>query len=304
MRYSIEQLEAFVLSAQLGSFSAAARKLGKTQSTISFAIANLEADFGVALFDRSSRNPRLTVKGQKLLIDAAALLERCLSLEGHADNLVGDTVAALTLAIEVPHRTVMQVLSEFAQEFPYVDLAIRQPMDGDVSDLVLKGQAELGVAFSQPNYPQDLEFQQVGKLIMVHVVHHNHPLSNNDQVSFADMNRYRRLAFTAHTTKLPSTEYLRTTQTWEAESYFAILEMVKAGLGWATLPRQLILNELEQGELIELQIDAYPFTDWLVGVDLIWERKRPSSRPERWLRDQLKNNQIYELDRRGQSTIR
>ncbi|WP_134928929.1 LysR family transcriptional regulator, partial [Pseudomonas protegens] len=47
MRFSLEQLQMFVQAAQTGSFSAAARKLGKTQSTVSVAIANLEADLGV-----------------------------------------------------------------------------------------------------------------------------------------------------------------------------------------------------------------------------------------------------------------
>lgn len=48
---------AFVEAAALGSFSAAARKLNKSQPTISIAIANLEADVGCQLFDRSGRHP-------------------------------------------------------------------------------------------------------------------------------------------------------------------------------------------------------------------------------------------------------
>lgn len=51
----------------LGSFSAAARKLGKSQSTVSTAIANLEIDLGLNLFDRSSRKPMLTEHGRVVL---------------------------------------------------------------------------------------------------------------------------------------------------------------------------------------------------------------------------------------------
>lgn len=58
MRYSPEALVAFVEAASLGSFSAAARKLRKSQSTISIAIANFEADVGCPLFDRGGRHPR------------------------------------------------------------------------------------------------------------------------------------------------------------------------------------------------------------------------------------------------------
>ncbi|MFT5236303.1 MAG: DNA-binding transcriptional LysR family regulator, partial [Shewanella sp.] len=54
MNWSLNQLEAFVLSVRHGSFSAAARKLGRAQSRISTAISNLEADLGFELFDRSA----------------------------------------------------------------------------------------------------------------------------------------------------------------------------------------------------------------------------------------------------------
>lgn len=63
MRYSPEALTAFVEAVDCGSFSAAARRLRKSQSTISTAIANLEADLGVTLFDRATRQPTLTPQG-------------------------------------------------------------------------------------------------------------------------------------------------------------------------------------------------------------------------------------------------
>ncbi|MDN6634081.1 MAG: LysR family transcriptional regulator, partial [Enterobacterales bacterium] len=56
MRYSPEALNAFVETVSAGSFSAAARRLHKSQSTVSTAIANLEDDLGVTLFDRSARD--------------------------------------------------------------------------------------------------------------------------------------------------------------------------------------------------------------------------------------------------------
>ncbi|CAG2141125.1 putative HTH-type transcriptional regulator YahB [Cupriavidus numazuensis] len=304
MRFSLEQLQVFALVVQTGSFSATARRLGKTQSTISSAIGNLEIDLGVALFDRTSRNPSLTEAGRTLLAEATAVLERCLSLEAHAASLADDNPAELTLAIEIPYNTVMPVLLDFERAFPYVDLTIRNPVYGDVSDLVLKGEAELGIAFAQPDYPAELAFTQLGKLIMVHVTHPSHPLASLDQVSFADLHAYRRLAFSAHANKLPTTEYLRSTRTWQAESYLALMEMVSNGLGWATLPRQLIRDALDKGELVELQLAAYPHTDWLVGVDLLWRKSGRPGRADRWLRERLQQHMVFEVAQGGQRTTR
>ncbi|MDH4581630.1 LysR family transcriptional regulator [Pseudomonas sp. BN415] len=302
MRFSLDQLQVLVTAAQAGSFSAAARRLGRTQSTVSAAIANLETDLGVELFDRSTRIPTLTAAGQKLLLEAEAVLERCLALEGHADSLTEETEPSLTLAIEVPYNTVMPVLCEFEQAFPYVDLIVRHPVHGDVAGMVQKGEVEMGIAFSQPEYPRELEFQQLGKLIMVHVTHPGHPLAQLPRVRFADLHAHRRLAFSAHASKLPSSEYLRATRLWQAESYMALLEMVRASVGWATLPRQLIHRDLANGDLVELQLEAYPHTDWLVGVDLLWPRRQGRGKAKRWLRERLMRNKVFELDRQGKAT--
>ena len=70
MAYSLEQLQIFAAIDKAGSFSGAARLLGRTQSSVSTAIANLEADWNVALFDRSSKVPVMTESGRRLLREA------------------------------------------------------------------------------------------------------------------------------------------------------------------------------------------------------------------------------------------
>ena len=72
MNWTIEQLRAFVAAAEKGSFSAAARSLGRAQSVVSTHIAMLEDILGVELFDRSFRSPVLTEAGRDLLPEANA----------------------------------------------------------------------------------------------------------------------------------------------------------------------------------------------------------------------------------------
>lgn len=288
MRYSFEQLEVFSQVAKSGSFSAAARRLGKTQSTISTAIANLEVDLGVALFDRRSKVPALTPAGQQLLSQAEAVLERCRVLEGHAASLGSGTEARLTLAIEVPYGALMAPLKEFAQRFAFVELDIRHPLHGDVSQLVLAGQAQLGVAIAQLGYPGEIGFSRMGDLVLTHVVGRGHPLATLGKVGFSDLHAHRRLAFRAHNQSLPTSEYLRAPQCWQAESYQALLEMARCGLGWASLPRQMIKRELAAGDLVELQLDAYPNTDWLLGVDVLWLKAAGLGPAAAWLKTRLR----------------
>ena len=84
MHWTIEQLKAFIAAAETGSFSAASRKLGKAQSRISTAIANLEIDLGFELFDRSGKYPVLTESGKQMLIDAEAIMQQCQRMNARA----------------------------------------------------------------------------------------------------------------------------------------------------------------------------------------------------------------------------
>lgn len=300
----MEQVEAFVLTAEHGSFSAAARALGRTQSTISSAISYLEISLGTELFDRSTRVPSLTEAGRTLLLEARALYDRAVTFERHGDALADEQAASITLAVGIPPEQIMPVLEEFAEMFPHTDVIIRNPDRGDASRLVLADEADLGIAFLLPEYPKALGFHQMGKLLMTHVAHRDHPLAQVATPSFDELRGYRHLAYISHSSALPTSEYLQSTQTWHTDSYEALTALARSGLGWATLPRQLVLDEIRSGELVELRLDAYPFTDWIVSVDLIWRRGRRFGTVETWLLDRFRHHRVHELAADGQDTIR
>ncbi|UKA48972.1 LysR family transcriptional regulator [Arthrobacter sp. FW305-123] len=302
MRHSLDQVEAFVMSCKWGSFSAAARALGRSQSTISASVANLEIALGLELFDRSTRIPTLTAAGETMLVEALAVYDRCQALESHADAMSEGDPASLTIAAGIPHKNLVPVLRDFAEKFPHTDIIIRNPEKGDVANLVQRGEAALGVAFAQPRYVREIQFHQMGKLILTHVAHAEHPLAAKRTVSFDDLREHRHIVYTAHAASLPTTEYLQSTQVWSADNYDALIEMASAGLGWATLPRQLILDQIGSGQLVELQLEAYPYTDWLVSVDLLSLKGRRIGKAESWLLTRMQSHKIQELTRHGQPT--
>jgi DNA-binding transcriptional LysR family regulator len=84
---SQEVLQAFVQAATQGSFSAAARKLGRSQSTVSAAVASLEIDLNLTLFDRTTRKPTLTPAGYVMLQRAEDILAATSRLEMAASQL-------------------------------------------------------------------------------------------------------------------------------------------------------------------------------------------------------------------------
>ncbi|HBY5350505.1 TPA: LysR family transcriptional regulator, partial [Klebsiella pneumoniae] len=123
MRYSPEALTAFVEAVDSGSFSAAARRLRKSQSTISTAIANLEADLGVILFDRATRQPTLTPQGEQVLSYVKAILAASERLDELAVSLSGETEPRLTFVLsDTLHPDVLEdLLVQFDRRFPHTE---------------------------------------------------------------------------------------------------------------------------------------------------------------------------------------
>ena len=76
---TLDQLRTFIAAVDEGSFSAAGRKLRRAQSVVSQTLANLEAQLGVKLFDRTARYPQLTDAGKSLLLDARPWLTRSMA---------------------------------------------------------------------------------------------------------------------------------------------------------------------------------------------------------------------------------
>ncbi len=71
---TLDQIAVFLAIVESGSFAAAARKLGRATSVISYAVANLESLLGVTLFERAgARKPQLTDAGRAILSDSRGI---------------------------------------------------------------------------------------------------------------------------------------------------------------------------------------------------------------------------------------
>ena len=123
---NLDHLSMFVEVADLGSFSACARNSGKVQSAISQGIASLEAEIGVDLFDRSTRKPKLTAAGERLLTYAQVILQQNNEFSTVAKSILKKEESKLTLAIDlnVYLPSISDILYAFSQKFPSTNLDV------------------------------------------------------------------------------------------------------------------------------------------------------------------------------------
>lgn len=288
MSVSLEQLAAFVTTVDSGSFSAAARRLGRAQSAISTHVANLEVDLGVQLFSRHGRTPVLTPAGERLLQEARVVLDRREHLMGVARALEEGVENKLVVAIDelYPEQALGPVFSEFARVFPHVEMEILFPLMEDVGDLVQAGAAQLGVMWQQNRMPPTLQFQTIGRVPLKLVCGRQHPLAQCGAVVWEDLKRYRQILVAARGQNREK-QYLRVAgEVWWVESHWVILELVKHGIGWAFVSDHVLEASPTAPDIVvpPLQFDT---SDRLVPLAVVWDRRHPQGAAARWLRQRL-----------------
>lgn len=293
MSLSLESLQLLVAAADSGSFSAAARRLGKAQSAVSTGIANLEIDLGLTLFDRSGRLPRLTAPGERMVAEARALLAQQAQLQALAAELAAGIEARLTLAIDddslLPWLT--PVLEQLAAAYPLLELELLFPMMEDLSDMLLTGRAQLAIGYQGLVTPVALTRFGLGRMAMPLVVAPDHPLTRLSAPGLEDLRQHRQLMVTA---RQPGTERERfrlSTAIWWVEGDLGVLELVKRGLGWATVPAFLLTEALAHGDVVCLPDEALPPIPEL-SIELLWHSARPLGPAAQWLRETLQAHRL------------
>lgn len=276
---SHEVLLAFVQAATQGSFSAAARKLGRSQSTISAAVASLEIDLNLVLFDRSSRKPSLTPAGHVMLQRAEEILAATSRLKMTASQLSEGIEAKLTVAISDTYQSdrFEAVLSAFEQRYPDLELECLIAECDDLIALVQRGRAHVAFAEMKDSYPPSLVSSTVEERTEIALfVSPAHPLAALDHIDQHVLQQHRELRLATIVNPYESRAKGRV---WSAPSYLMLLEMAQGGFGWASLPRWLV-ERYGQGSLQELQVRGWPKP---VFVDALWSRQYPPGPAGSWL---------------------
>lgn len=293
MKLSLESLQWLVVVAERGSFSAAARVLGKAQSAVSTAIANLEIDLGLTLFDRSGRLPRLTLAGDRMVAEARALLAQQGQLQAVAAELAAGIEARLTLAIDDGSLLpwLAPVLEQLAGRYPSLELELLFPMMEDLDEMLLSGRAQLGVGYQGMTTPAALARFGLGQMAMPLVVAPGHPLAQMAAPALADLGRYRQLLVTGRQPGVERERFRLSTTIWWAEGDLSVLELVKRGLGWASVPAFLLTDALARGEVVRLPDAALPPIPAL-PIELLWPSARALGPAAQWLRQALQAHRL------------
>lgn len=289
MSISLELLQAFSQAASLGSFSAAARKLGKSQSSISEAIAKLEIDLGVTLFDRQGRQATLTEAGAKLLSYVDNIFNASDQFNRVANQLASGLEPQLTLAFSDTYQTEQYTncLQELNQYYPELAFECIVAEHDDILNLVSTGRADLGLLITQSHYAADIAYSRIPQQVDFGLfVAKTHPLAKFNKLTYQQLAEHRLIHVkTTSALELPNHlfDIINPTRYWAASNYLLVLEMVVDGFGWAELPHELVKN-FANNKLVELQVLGWPYN---MSIDVVWSRKQKLGQAGNWLLEKL-----------------
>ncbi|MFC0250975.1 LysR family transcriptional regulator [Massilia consociata] len=280
MAFDLDNLKVFLAAVDHGSFSAAARSLRRVPSAVSMAIANLEAELGLQLFDRSGREPRPTAHAAVLVPQARVLVEQLQRLNNHAVSLTQGVEAGLTIALvpelmaAVPWSEALRLL---AHDFPLLKVEVLTAPQADALAMLKSGRADLALVYERYGSEGHEAFDEVADERLVAVAAPGHPMVERMEqggIRNEDLHSERQVVVAGRDTEQVDKRIEVSRLQWRVDHPAAALALVKAGLGWAWLPSGFVHESVQRGELVELR--TVNFTNVLrFFVDIIWTTERP-----------------------------
>ncbi|MEY9753693.1 LysR family transcriptional regulator [Bradyrhizobium yuanmingense] len=259
---TLDQLRTFVTVAESGSFRSAAARLSRVQSAISHAIANLEAELGLALFDRTGHRPVLTPEGQSLLANARDILLRVDAMRARARGLGEGVELELSLTIDTlfPIGMVGAALTKMRAAYPSVSIRLAvEPLGGPIASLIDK-RSSLAIVVGEDFRDPRIAVEAVSSVEQVAVVSVEHPLArrqSRNRISLQDLADHLQIVLSDPT---PLTEGrmfgVLSPQTCRVTNQDTKHAMILAGLGWGRLPFWLVERDLRERRLVRLATTA------------------------------------------------
>jgi DNA-binding transcriptional LysR family regulator len=284
----LQAIRYFLAVADEGSFRRAAERVGVSQPAVSQAIAQLEGELDVRLFDRASRRVSLTPDGRQFLEPARRALAEFEGLRGHLDRSRGIVRGRLEIGTtDVASIYVLpKVYREFRGRYPDVELSVRVEGTESLLRQLREGAIEVAIIslsvaerlaklpgpgfVSKPLFREELLF----------LLASGHPLAGRRTVTLRDLAETPLITFKSDSITRRAVDDLVREHglvpriAMEMSSPEAIKKLVEVGLGASILPAQSVRAELAAGTLIAPRVSGVQLRR-VLGV--VWDGRHTLS---------------------------
>jgi DNA-binding transcriptional LysR family regulator len=302
---TLSSIESFVRSAELGSFSAAARRLSLTPGGVSKNVAKLEADLGVRLLHRSTRSLTLTEAGEQFLAQVSGGLDAIQSAIASTSTVAGQPAGTLKvgMAMAFGRDHILPLLGEFLQSYPAIKPDWR--FDNRQVDLIGEG-FDVAIGGGIDIAP-GVVVRELAKVHLILVASPDYLASRFTPTSPANLQQMDALIRYSQTTNRTTPWHLKTLAGDQVTIELApratlndpemLCNAAIAGLGVAHVPMPHALRHLQSGALVRVLPEWYTEAGVIslyfaakklmpaktrVFVDFIVEKFREQRYAEKW----------------------
>ncbi|WP_422766695.1 LysR family transcriptional regulator [Photobacterium leiognathi subsp. mandapamensis] len=290
------QIEMFLYAIKTGSIAEAARKLGKSRTTVSAALSALEDELGIALLNRTGNQIIPTDVGDAIANDFERMLLIAHDIETRCAQHLAGVESTIRIARDdsLPESVWRKLLREIRHQFPQTSVSIYSAPPQELEDMVTQNLVDVAYGLI-PDTHQLSRLHQIdlGQIRVMSVAHKDHPLSQLRKVTSADLERFTEIAVA-----YIDEENLKIV-TPKAGKYIALSfyehlrDAVLDQTGWSYLPAILIKQHLREGTLKVIKYNRA--MNWQAYGEVVESESRRTP-VIKWLSDQIETYLFDESD--------
>ena len=253
-RITLEQWRAFTAVVDAGSYARAAESLHKSQSSVTYAVQQVESLLGVQAFRIDGRKAVLTPTGELLYRRARYLLDEASALEQASQRLSAGWEAEIRIAMEIifPGWLLLDCLDELGKESPHTRIEVIESVLGHRTDALTAGMADLAIFGSVPPGFVGEPLMRVRFLL---VTSPGHPLQHlGRKPTLRDLRQHRHLVVRESNPERATPTSIDVTRRWTVSHMSTSIEAARRGYGFAWLPEERIRDDLASGALRPLAL--------------------------------------------------
>ncbi len=280
--------------AHTGSFAAAARVSNMVPSALTYRVRQMEDALDVLLFDRSSRQARLTEAGAELLREGARLLADVDAIANRVKRVATGWEPQLTIAVDsiINHATVMELCETFFSLNPPTRVRLRAETLSGTLEALTSGQADLALGVvMETGTTAGLQREPLGTVRFAFVVSPDHPLARAPEpLSDEVIRRHRAVAVADSIQRGSGISFglLTGQDVFTVTGMPAKLDAQVRGLGIGFLPTCLAQPYIDTGRLVVKRVER---AEQQIQVSYAWRKSGKSSqgRALQWWLAQLQS---------------
>lgn len=253
-RITLDQWNVIVSVVESGSYSVAAERIHRSQSTLTYSIKKLEALLGVKVFELRGRKAVLTPTGELLYRRGKTLIEEAGRLEHAAGELAKGWEPQIRIAVDIvfPTWLLLKCFADFAEERPETHLELYETVLGGTEEALAKRSVEFAIGGSVPQGFVGDVLMPIRAVCMAAPSHPLHQLGR--ALTLEDLRRHRHIVIRdSGEQRVRSAGWINELR-WTVSNKATSIHAAGLGLGYAWYPEESVRAEVERGALKALPL--------------------------------------------------